>query len=295
MDRGRDTEDDEYILYFGYGANMSMESLKARGIRSRHQSVAMLPHYSLEFDVETSGIIPFEHFYANIRPGHEGKVYGVLHEMPRSEFAKLVQVESPKYVQKTVSVHRLDTETLPNDVDPQFDDGFTEAMVFIYEDEENSVYRRIPGERYINVIIDGAIKSKLPRHWIDWLRSVDFDPIPDDLFSPQDHLENYHSLQVFQHDENTQNQKNFLYFQGLVFELCPVRTSVLLRRVVGGPDKDPALLLARLVSYEPAPDTFSKANQKQRQFALATMKAWLDCGAIKVVGTSPESQVSSHL
>ncbi|CAJ1340788.1 unnamed protein product [Effrenium voratum] len=130
------------VLTFAYGANMGLAKLLHLGIHPKHTLVGMLPHHELIFDKSlTDG--EAEPAFANIRhtedPGDPlavSPVHGVVHDVKRSDLAKLDASEAPLY-------HRV---KMPVEVDTPA--GAREVMAWTYvgNDEDLGPHVQVHGK-----------------------------------------------------------------------------------------------------------------------------------------------------
>lgn len=149
--------------YFGFGSNMSILSLRAKGVEPLASQRAVLPGWRLRFNVQhffqhEGGVGNIEH------TGHPGdRVLGVLHECPDEALEQLdaaeayghgydrieVKVESPDH-------HRAGSRrTIP-------------ALTYIGMPQFIDNQRR-PSRRYLNILLAGAREAKLDEDYIQAL------------------------------------------------------------------------------------------------------------------------------
>lgn len=145
--------------YFGYGSNMNLASLKAKGVVPLHSQRATLKGWRLRFNVE--------HFFK-----HEGGVgnientnnqsdvvCGVLHHLPDSALDFLDDAEAYGYGYDRVEVcvtsecqHHQNIATT-----------YVGMPEFINEDCR-------PSQRYLNIVVNGAQQAGLSTEYIAALR-----------------------------------------------------------------------------------------------------------------------------
>jgi hypothetical protein len=162
---------DGVIHYFGYGSNMNMTSLAAKGVHPRSSRPARLPGWRLLFNVHHW----FEHEggVGNICPSDEptAEVRGVMHVCDDSDLAKLDAVESYGVGYDRVEVElELDALDSPNALDsPSQTASTTTALAYVgiesYLDDSCR-----PTLRYLNIIIDGAIAAGIDAAYVERLR-----------------------------------------------------------------------------------------------------------------------------
>jgi len=143
--------------YFGFGSNMSIGSLRAKGVEPLASQKAALPGWRLRFNVQ--------HFFR-----HEGgvgniektgnprdRVLGVLHQCPDEALEKLDAAEAygHGYDRIEVAVESDDTNR------PQKTLATTYIGMPQFIDE-----RRLPSRRYLNILLAGARTAQLDETYI---------------------------------------------------------------------------------------------------------------------------------
>ena len=168
--------------YFGFGSNMSIASLKAKGVVPLSSKSAVLQGWRLRFNVQ--------HFFRN--EGGVGNiertdnpqdlVLGILHELSDDALELLDAAEAYGY--------GYDRIILDVEVDVEVDDDASKQSQFIsaltYVGMPDFIDNRcLPSRRYLNILLDGAIKANLDKNYIEQLK---IHPVlkPKDypLFSP---------------------------------------------------------------------------------------------------------------
>lgn len=149
--------------YFGYGSNMDLRSLRAKGVEPRESLAAVLHGWRLRFNVH--------HFFrheggvGNIEPSQmQGDVVrGVLHLCESQHLALLDAAEAHGHGYERVEV---EVET---------GRGFQAATAYVgirsFIDESCR-----PTQRYLNILIKGAEASGLDLAYIDTLRQQPVHP-----------------------------------------------------------------------------------------------------------------------
>ncbi len=146
------------IRYFGYGSNMDMQSLRAKGVVPRVSTPGALPGWRLRFNVHHW----FQHEggVGNICPTTEpgARVLGVVHECEEDALVRLDAVESVG-----VGYQRVE---LPI----QTPAGTVAAVAYVglpsYLDD-----RCLPTRRYLNLLVRGAEHAGIDASYIAWLRA----------------------------------------------------------------------------------------------------------------------------
>ncbi|WP_421865901.1 gamma-glutamylcyclotransferase family protein [Motiliproteus sp.] len=158
--------------YFGFGSNMSMISLRAKGVEPLTARRAVLHGWRLRFNVQ--------HFFrheggvGNIEPSDDpdARVLGVLFDCPDEGLAPLDATEACGHGYERIKV---DVE-----VDGQRYSAFTYIGMPEFIDDS-----RLPTRRYLNILVDGARRIGLDAQYVSRLAA---HPVyrPDDYpaFTP---------------------------------------------------------------------------------------------------------------
>lgn len=150
------------FYYFGFGSNMSMASLRAKGVEPRSSRRAVLSGWRLRFNVQ--------HFFrheggvGNIE--HTGnpadRVLGVLHECPDEALARLDDAEAYGH-----GYDRIEVVVKPHRPDTGSESGIRALTYIGMPDFIDNRCR--PSRRYLNIILDGAWHAGLDRDYIQEL------------------------------------------------------------------------------------------------------------------------------
>ncbi|TVZ28321.1 AIG2 family protein [Gillisia sp. Hel_I_86] len=143
--------------YFGYGSNINLISLNAKGVKPLCSEKAVLKGWRLKFNVEHW--FRHEGGVGNIEPGNaEDFVEGVLHKCEDEHLGHLDLMES-------YGIGYTRTE-----VEVKTSNAVKKAITYIgladYIDNEC-----LPTSRYLNIIIAGATEAKLSPTYLQKLRS----------------------------------------------------------------------------------------------------------------------------
>jgi hypothetical protein len=162
------------FLYFGYGSNIHIPALRAKGVDPRASVRGRLPGWRLTFDVRHW--FPHEGGMGNIH--HTGRtddeVQGVVHTCEDSHLRKLDKIEA-----YGVGYDRVEVEVLT-------DDGLVRAQAYVglpaFIDSS-----RLPTRRYLSILVNGAIAAGLDEEYIRHLRQQPVAPDVEPLrFLPPD-------------------------------------------------------------------------------------------------------------
>lgn len=150
------------FYYFGFGSNMSMASLRAKGVEPHSSWRAELTGWRLRFNVQ--------HFFR-----HEGgvgnieqtgnpadRVLGVLHECPDEALARLDDAEAYGH-----GYDRIEVAVKPDNPETGCE-GEIQALTYVgmpaFIDN-----RCRPSRRYLNIILEGARSAGLDKDYIQVL------------------------------------------------------------------------------------------------------------------------------
>jgi hypothetical protein len=146
------------FFYFGYGSNLNLASLRAKGVEPRESVRGVLAGWTLVFDVR--------HWYrheggvGNIRRSDRvgDCVAGLVHHCEDHHLALLDAMES-----YGVGYDRTEVEV-------QTDAGPVRALTYV--GLPGHLDRAcLPTQRYLNIVLQGAVAAGLRPSYIDWLRS----------------------------------------------------------------------------------------------------------------------------
>lgn len=139
------------LWYFAYGANMSPEVLARRGLAPLHSEAGWVDGYALRFSHR--GLLPTEPAFANLEPADEGRVHGVLHQIPAADLIQLDKIEGAEYA-------HIDVDAVGQGRGP------VPARAYLDPYPASGL---LPSRRYLRCVCDGAAKFGLPAAWQDEL------------------------------------------------------------------------------------------------------------------------------
>ena len=147
------------VHYFAYGSNMNLVSLRAKGVEPRSSVRAVLRGWRLAFDVHHW--FRHEGGVGNIKPSRDPSdlVRGVVHECEDENLALLDAVDA-----LGVGYDRVEV-----DVEVESSAGPVRAFAYVgvpsYLDKHC-----LPTQRYLNILVKGAIGAGLDQAYISALR-----------------------------------------------------------------------------------------------------------------------------
>jgi hypothetical protein len=207
------------VAYFGYGSNINLISLRAKGVEPISSRRAILRGWRLRFNVRHW--FRHEGGVGNIEQTNhpEDAVEGMLHECKDEHLALLDAVES-----YGVGYDRTE-------VNLETDDGMVKAITYIglpgYMDE-----RCLPTQRYLNIIIKGAQAAGLSEAYIERLRR---HPIHPEHQYPPFELP-IGDLSVYD-EQSLRAHANLTGLFGAVFDMDPAESRLdCLKALFGGKD-----------------------------------------------------------
>jgi hypothetical protein len=255
--------------YFGYGSNMNITSLRAKGVEPIYSRCAVLHGWRLRFNVQ--------HFFR-----HEGgvgniehsstagdQVLGILHDCPDEALAPLDAMEAYG--------HGYDRITIEVECDGEQVPAYTYVGMPEFIDDTC-----LPGQRYLNIVVDGARQSGLDP---DYIRNLQAQPVhqPDDyppFSAPAGNYPMFDASSLAQHPLYTA-----LY--GAVFDMAEARPlHGYLKTFFGGRDMT-LFHLKRMDSSDGSESMndirHARLNQAQRQYLNAYLNEY--CREYRYVGS----------
>ncbi len=153
------------FYYFGFGSNISMHSLQAKGVTPLKSTAAVLYGWVLRFNVEhcfsNEGGVGNIEYTGN----PNDKVLGVLHKCEDKHLAPLDATEAYGYGYDRVTVEVETRDGTSHKVQVIGALAYIGRQSFINND-------CLPSRRYLNIIIDGAVKAGLDNDYIENLRRL---------------------------------------------------------------------------------------------------------------------------
>ena len=150
------------FYYFGFGSNMSMLSLRAKGVEPRASTKAVLRGWRLRFNVQ--------HFFrheggvGNIEnTGHpDDRVLGVLHECPDEALSLLDQAEAYGH-----GYNRIEIEVEPDNPSAAMAPKVS-ALTYVGMPQFIDNDCR-PSRRYLNIVLEGGRRPDwMANTWSHW-------------------------------------------------------------------------------------------------------------------------------
>lgn len=146
------------LNYFGYGSNINLTSLKAKGVLPKRSFVGRLPNYKLKFNVEHW--FRHEGGMGNIEPSDNPDDYveGMVHECTGEDLGALDRMEA-----YGVGYDRIR-------IGVQTEEGMVDALAYVGLPEVINE-SCLPTRRYLNIILKGARAAGLNKEYIKRLEA----------------------------------------------------------------------------------------------------------------------------
>ena len=207
------------FYYFGYGSNINLISLKAKGVIPVSSEKAVLKDWKLRFNVQHW--FTHEGGMGNIEPSTDSGnwVEGMIHLCPEEHLPSLDAMESEGVAYKRIEIE-VETENGPK-----------KALTYIgmpaFINEEC-----LPTRRYLNIILKGAIQAGLSKDYLAKLQNQALRPeetYPDFVPQEGDNLD-FNSESILPH-------KNLTALAGHVFDMSKARRNLqVITPLFGGKD-----------------------------------------------------------
>lgn len=205
--------------YFGYGSNLNLASMAAKGVKPLSSSRAVLHGWRLRFNV--AHFFTHEGGVGNIERSQNEKdaVWGVLHFCSKDDLSLLDAAEANGY--------GYDRMTVTVETDDRIVEAITYTGTASFLDD-----RCLPTRRYLQILIDGAIESELPEEYISGLRKTPIlQPIPKGRFTPPPGVYPRFTAEMLS------REPNYTALAGHVFDMSSARAQHdFLRRYFAGKD-----------------------------------------------------------
>ena len=174
------------FCYFGFGSNMNLASLKAKGVDPLASQRAELPGWRLRFNVQ--------HFFR-----HEGgvgnieytgdpndRVLGVVHQCPKRTLPDLDAAEAYGYGYDRIEVDVTLLDAIPHSVPLSATNDRIRVTTYVGMPSFIN-HQCLPSQRYLNIVVHGARQAGLE---IDYVNTLALHPVhqPEDYpeFQPPD-------------------------------------------------------------------------------------------------------------
>ena len=245
------------FLYFGYGSNLHVPALRAKGVQPVASVRGTLRAWRLAFDVRHW--FPHEGGMGNIRPTGDptDEVQGVVHACEDDALAALDRMEA-----YGVGYDRIEVDVLT-------DAGLVRALTYVGLPAFIDTSRR-PTRRYLSILVKGAMAAGLDEVYIRRLRTHPLAPEPDPPpFAPPDgHYPSFTPAALALTPELTA-------LSGYVFDMSQARPDLASAKpVLGGRDTT----LFHLHRHDTSDGTETLADLRQGHVSIDAQRylaAWL--------------------
>eukprot|EP00299_Pterocystis_sp_00344_P012252 c5853_g1_i1.p1 GENE.c5853_g1_i1~~c5853_g1_i1.p1 ORF type:complete len:295 (+),score=49.89 c5853_g1_i1:23-907(+) len=265
------------VCTFAFGANMSVDSLRNRGIESLRQERGKLLHHELVFNVASTVKFDGDSRFGNVAEREGSVVHGVVHWVHPKGIAILDQMEGTAYDRISREVELYDGTKLS-------------ALIFIQTKSftDGPLLPGLPSKRYLKLLTHGAKCANLDPSWIRFLEQHDFVHPPvlhlTDEQKSQIASKKWDSQQfsVSNHGQFATTTATDLIFvvYGVVFGARPNIDPFIRRFLVG----DVSLRMCGMVSYDPKPESILEATPDQVEFLRTLIHQFLQEGLADILG-----------
>ena len=159
---------ENYIFYFGYGANMSVEYLQnRRRVFPSQSKPCKLNNFKLIMNMEGPNFL--EPSFANIIRNRKESLEGILHKITKKEFKQIINSEGEDYEVTDILVD-VNTKTI-------------KAKTLIYK--TNNKTNIPPSKRYMKILINAAKNNGLSQGYVQKLKEQPcvYFPVLSEIFS----------------------------------------------------------------------------------------------------------------
>lgn len=241
------------FYYFGYGSNLSVVSLRAKGVDPLTSEPAVLEGWQLVFDIPDFFVI--EGGTGNIAPRENESVHGALHGCREADLPKLDQLEA-------VGIRYARVETTVTTYSGR------RVSAYVYVGLERVLCATcVPSERYRNILVKGAQEMNLDARYIERLRNLPTGAPPQaSTFTPSVPGEPFTMDVVARNPQLTS-------LAGHVFDMSGARPEhAYMRELLGG--KDVTLLFLKRMDTSAGDETFDdvrleRLDARQRAYVAA--------------------------
>ena len=205
--------------YFGYGSNLNLTSLRAKGVEPLSSEKGVLHGWELAFNVR--------HWFR-----HEGGVGNIISSINNNaQVHGMLHLCEDEHLPLLDAVEAYGTGYDRVEVEVETNHGIVKATTYVgmpgYLDNNC-----LPTRRYLNIILKGAIDAGLDEAYVDKLRKQPLNPVKD--YPEYQHPANSES--VF-NQETLNNYPMYTALAGAVFDMQNARNDLhCLFELFGGKD-----------------------------------------------------------
>ncbi|NRA32564.1 MAG: gamma-glutamylcyclotransferase [Polyangiaceae bacterium] len=153
------------FYYFGYGSNLSVASLRAKGGTPLASEPAVLHNWQLRFNLPD--FFPIEGGTGNVQRKAGSDVHGVLHACRDADLAQLDRLEAVG-----ISYERVEQSVVT------YSGRRVRAFLYVGRQERLDDSCR-PSQRYLNILVRGAKEMRIEPSYISALEETKVCPSPD--------------------------------------------------------------------------------------------------------------------
>ena len=162
-----------HVWYFAYGSNMQLATFAGRrGITPTRALAARARGWELVLDKPP--LVPIGESFANLVATAEGEVFGVVYEITADDLGHIDLTEGVligNYARVEIAIEPLGGE--PPDGSTGASDPPSRAFTLVADKHAPDL---LPSDRYMALLVEGALHHRLPAEWIAKLRAVPTKP-----------------------------------------------------------------------------------------------------------------------
>lgn len=204
--------------YFGYGSNLNLTSLRAKGVEPLSSERALLHGWKLAFNVR--------HWFR-----HEGGVGNIIpSDNPGDQVQGMLHVCEDEHLPLLDAVEAYGTGYDRVEVELETEHGMIKATTYVgmpgYLDDNC-----LPTRRYLNILLKGASEAGLDEKYIEKLRQQPLNPVKD--YPPFQHPTTESEF----NEESLSGHPMYTALAGAVFDMQAARSDLhCLFALFGGKD-----------------------------------------------------------
>lgn len=152
---------DNLVYYLGYGSNMSSRYLSnVRNVEIYESHAAIIDDHLVKFNLK--GLPHIEPAFANMVVSPGSTSYGVAHLITPKDLKSIVGSEASSYTPTEITVTT---------------DQNKRIKVWTLIGKDNT-FNGIPSQRYVAILLEGAVEHGLPSDYIQKLKQLDGAYVP---------------------------------------------------------------------------------------------------------------------
>jgi gamma-glutamylcyclotransferase len=161
------------FFYFAYGSNLLTKRIRINNKTAERVTNGILKNYRLDFADSTADTKYYSPTWngcpATIIPEKDSKVIGVIWKIQTEDLPQLDQQEGVEvgiYKPLTVDIESMSNGDIISCRSYQLVQNPSTTL-----DPQGRCQERCPSRDYLNVLVNGAVESKIPQNYIEFLKS----------------------------------------------------------------------------------------------------------------------------